>query len=74
MASCNWQISGPENFWWTPVEVAQIARAAQAFQDALPKASKNVVHFVMINNVGVLDGHVVVDWLQPGEPQPEDDA
>jgi hypothetical protein len=69
MAGCEWRIHGPDNFSWTPAEVAQIARAAQAFQDALPKASKNVVHFVRLQNIGVLDGRVVVNW-----PQPKEDA
>lgn len=67
MAVGNWRISGPDNFIWTPDEIAQISRAAQAFVEALPNAEGKLKHFVSLHEIGVLDGSVRVTWKQPGD-------
>ena len=69
MSGADWNISGPIDFVWTPAEIAQIARAAQAFQAMLPD-DKGIVHFVRIDGLGVLDGSVEVTWPQPGDTAP----
>jgi hypothetical protein len=62
--TAKWEIVGPDDYIWTPAELAQIARAAQAFQAALPGKQDNVVQ---LSALGVIDGHTKIDWPQPGE-------
>lgn len=66
MSGAEWDIHGPGNRVWTPAEIAQIARAAQAFQAALPRIG-GAVHLVTLHGLSVLDGGVEVTWPQPGE-------
>ncbi len=65
--TADWNISGPIDYAWTPAELAQIARAVQAFQAMLPNATGKIVHLVRLDGVTVLDGSVPVDWPQPDE-------
>jgi hypothetical protein len=70
--TADWNISGPIDYAWTPAELAQIARAAQAFQAMLPNATGGILHLVRLDGVTVLDGSVVVDWPQPSEESSQD--
>jgi hypothetical protein len=63
-----WDIHGPSEYAWTPDEVAQVVRAAQAFHAALPNATGKLHHTVTLHGVGVLPASVPVDWPQPGDP------
>lgn len=69
-----WDIHGPTDYAWTPAEVAQIARAAQAFLAALPNPypSGGVAGLVKIHGIGVIDGETKVEWPQPNEGIPID--
>ncbi len=67
MSGADWNISGPIDYLWTPAELAQIARAAQAFQAMLPNPTGKILHIVRLTGLTVLDGAAVVDWPQPGE-------
>lgn len=70
MSTADWNISGPIDHIWTPVEIAQIARAAQAFQAMLPNWAGNVTHLVRLDGICVIDGAAKVDWPQPDDPEP----
>jgi hypothetical protein len=64
----DWDIHGPSDHIYTPAEIAQVARAAQAFEAALPRPNDGVTHLVRLHGLTVLDGRTVVNWPQPGEP------
>jgi len=66
MATAEWRIVGPDNMLWTPAEVAQVVRAAQAFRAALPNGAGKIYHSVEIDGVHILPGDVAVTWPQPG--------
>lgn len=66
MTAAEWDIHGPTDFAWTPTEVAQIARAAQTFAEALASVgSGRTIHLVRLHGVGVLTSDTVLDWPQP---------
>ena len=65
--TAEWSISGPLGYAFTPEECAQIARAAQAFQAALPTAGGFLDHPVRVDGLGVVDSTIKVDWPQPGD-------
>lgn len=67
MSLAEWNIDGPLGFAWTPEECAQIARAAQAFQAALPTGGGFLDHLVRVDGLGIVDSTVKVDWPQPGD-------
>jgi hypothetical protein len=68
MTTADWDIHGPTDFAWTPTEIAQIARAAQAFAEALASVgSGRTIHLVRLHGVGVLSSDTVLDWPQPGD-------
>jgi hypothetical protein len=67
MSVAEWSIDGPLDFAWTPEEMAQIGRAAQAFQAALPTGGGFLDHTVRIDGLGIVDSTVKVDWPQPGD-------
>ena len=54
MSAFEWSISGPIDTSWTPAELAQIARAAQAFIAALPNPKGRTVHLVRLDGLDVL--------------------
>ena len=68
MSTAEWTVGAPDNYAWTPAESAQIGKAVQAFQAALPNANGNLYHFVKIENLTILDASQLVDWPQPDQP------
>lgn len=66
-----WEIHAPEDWVYTPAEIAGIARAVQAFEGALNhelSAKSTQMHAVSLHRISVLDGRTPVDWPQPGDP------
>jgi len=61
--SDRWIITAPIDRGWTPAEIAQISRAAQAFLAALPAGFWPLT----IDGIGVLPPTVPVTWPQPSE-------
>lgn len=70
-----WDVHGPSEYAWTPDEVAQVVRAAQTFQAALPNATSKLRHTVTLHGVGVLPGFQLApcpicgrkDWPEGGQ-------
>ncbi len=67
MSEQRWTIRSAENFAYTPAEIAQIGRAAQAFLDVMRTVGgPNAFHLVSLE-VGVLNPAVAVAHPQPDE-------
>jgi hypothetical protein len=73
MSGVEWEIVASVGVAWTPAEVAQITRAAQAFQAELPTAGGKTYHLVHLNMITVLENRVEITWPQPGDPVPDGD-
>ncbi len=72
MATQDWEIKAPPHYVYTPEELAQIGRAVQAFQAALPHAdSPRVLHLVTLHGVGILHDPVPASLLR--HPKAADD-
>ena len=65
MGTAEWVIQGPDDYAWTPAEIAQIGRAVQAFEATLPDCGGKIVHLVSLEQIKVIDGRTKVDWPQP---------
>lgn len=69
----SWEIRGPDDYAFTPQELADIGEAVQRFAEALP-CRHNVI---TLSNVGVFEPRVIAeaalapaDW--PGQPVPKE--
>lgn len=59
MSIREWSITAPSDIAWTPEEVAQIVRAAQAFQAALPYGGQ--FDQILLGGIDVIAPQSVID-------------